>query len=85
VPGSTSRYTSKSPGVRLDSGYALPRRDEVAEDRAVRLGVLPQRDVDVLDRDFYRYLTECLGALPLTGEVQTAPEIRVVKRAGRRP
>jgi len=36
-------------------------------------------------RDLYRYLTERLGALPLIGEVQTAPVIRVVKRAGRRP
>jgi len=34
-------------------------------------------------RDLYRYLTERLGALPLIGEVQTAPVIRVVKRAGR--
>ncbi|MEV6633186.1 Lrp/AsnC family transcriptional regulator [Actinoplanes sp. NPDC051470] len=37
------------------------------------------------DHDLYRYLTEDLGALPLIGEVQTAPVIRVVKRAGRRP
>ena len=36
-------------------------------------------------RDLYRYLTERLGTLPLIGEVQTAPVIRVVKRAGRRP
>ncbi|MEA5360817.1 Lrp/AsnC family transcriptional regulator [Amycolatopsis sp., V23-08] len=37
------------------------------------------------DRDLYRYLVERLGALPHLGEVQTAPVIRVVKRAGRRP
>jgi DNA-binding Lrp family transcriptional regulator len=37
------------------------------------------------NRDLYRYLTERLGALPLIGELQTAPVIRVVKRAGRRP
>lgn len=37
------------------------------------------------NQDLYRYLTEHLGALPLIGEVQTAPVIRVVKRAGRRP
>ncbi|MTD52799.1 Lrp/AsnC family transcriptional regulator [Amycolatopsis pithecellobii] len=36
-------------------------------------------------RDLYRYLTERLGALPQIHEVQTAPVIRVVKRAGRRP
>ncbi|MBP2328456.1 DNA-binding Lrp family transcriptional regulator [Kibdelosporangium banguiense] len=35
------------------------------------------------NRDLYRYLTERLGTLPLIGEVQTAPVIRVVKRAGR--
>ncbi len=37
------------------------------------------------NRDFYRYLTERLAALPLIGEIQTAPVIRVLKRAGRRP
>ncbi|WP_433513173.1 Lrp/AsnC family transcriptional regulator [Nonomuraea sp. CA-143628] len=36
-------------------------------------------------RDLYRYLTERLGALPLIGEIQTAPVIRVIKRAGLRP
>ncbi|MEU9455030.1 Lrp/AsnC family transcriptional regulator [Streptomyces sp. NPDC048277] len=34
-------------------------------------------------RDLYRYLTERFGALPQIGETQTAPVIRVVKRAGR--
>ncbi|MDT7797461.1 MAG: hypothetical protein QOI78_894 [Actinomycetota bacterium] len=33
------------------------------------------------DRDLYRYLVERLGASPHLGEVQTAPVIRVVKRA----
>ncbi|MBE8517435.1 Lrp/AsnC family transcriptional regulator [Amycolatopsis sp. H6(2020)] len=37
------------------------------------------------NRDLYRYLTERLGALPYIGEIQTAPVIRVVKRAGRQP
>lgn len=37
------------------------------------------------NRDLYRYLTERLGALSLIGEIQTAPVIRVVKRAGRQP
>jgi DNA-binding Lrp family transcriptional regulator len=37
------------------------------------------------NRDLYQYLTERLGTLPLIGEVQTAPMIRLVKRAGRRP
>ncbi|MEV4580440.1 Lrp/AsnC family transcriptional regulator [Nonomuraea jabiensis] len=37
------------------------------------------------NRDLYRYLTECLGALPQIHQIQTAPVIRVVKRAGRRP
>ena len=36
-------------------------------------------------RDLYRYLTERLGTLPLIGEIQTAPVIRVIKRAGLRP
>ncbi|WP_133904832.1 Lrp/AsnC family transcriptional regulator [Actinophytocola oryzae] len=36
------------------------------------------------DRDLYRYLTERLATLPSIGEVQTAPVIRVVKRAGHR-
>jgi DNA-binding Lrp family transcriptional regulator len=35
------------------------------------------------NRDLYRYLTERLGVLPLIGEIQTAPVIQVVKRAGR--
>jgi hypothetical protein len=37
------------------------------------------------NRDLYRYLTERLDTLPLIGELQTAPVIRVVTRAGRRP
>jgi DNA-binding Lrp family transcriptional regulator len=36
-------------------------------------------------RDLYRYLAERLGALPQVREVEIAPVIRVVKRAGRRP
>jgi DNA-binding Lrp family transcriptional regulator len=37
------------------------------------------------ERDLYRYLTERIGALPLVGEVETAPIIRTVKRAGAYP
>ena len=36
-------------------------------------------------QDLYRYLTERIGALPQIHDVQTAPVIRTVKRAGRRP
>ncbi|HEX3789807.1 MAG TPA: Lrp/AsnC family transcriptional regulator [Pseudonocardiaceae bacterium] len=35
--------------------------------------------------DLYRYLTERIGALPLVREVETAPVIRTVKRAGGYP
>jgi hypothetical protein len=36
-------------------------------------------------RHLYEFLTEGVGALPPIGEVQTAPVIRVLERAGRRP
>jgi DNA-binding Lrp family transcriptional regulator len=35
--------------------------------------------------DLYRYLTERIGALPLLRDVETAPMMRVVKRAGAYP
>ena len=35
--------------------------------------------------DFFRYLTERIGALPLVREVATAPLIRTVTRAGALP
>jgi DNA-binding Lrp family transcriptional regulator len=34
--------------------------------------------------DLYRYLTEGIGGLPLISDVQTAPVVRVIKRAGHR-
>ena len=34
--------------------------------------------------DLYRYLTERIGGLPLISDVQTAPVMRVIKRAGQR-
>ncbi|GII94062.1 Lrp/AsnC family transcriptional regulator [Sinosporangium siamense] len=34
------------------------------------------------DAEFYRYLTESLGALPAVRHIETAPILRTVKRAG---
>ncbi|MCA2224866.1 hypothetical protein [Nonomuraea aurantiaca] len=75
--------------IRLDAGYALPGWGEVPEDGTVGLDVFPQCHVHVLESAVVhagdQYLTERLGTLALIGEIQTAPVIRVIKRAGLRP
>jgi DNA-binding Lrp family transcriptional regulator len=78
-------WASVSPAQLVPTGVALAAHPEVAFCAATTgptnlLVSAVCRD----DRDLYRYLTDRLGALPLIGEVQTAPVIRVVKRAGRR-
>jgi hypothetical protein len=74
--GFTSTWTSNRPGQVRTPGIPLPRRSEVPEDRATGLDVLPQCDVDA---------SVVEDTLPQLGEIQTAPVIRVVKRAGHQP
>ena len=79
-------WATVPPGRLAETGAAVAAHPEVAFCAATTgptnlLIATVCRD----GRDFYRYLTERLGALPLTGEVQTAPVIRIVKRSGRRP
>jgi DNA-binding Lrp family transcriptional regulator len=79
-------WTSVQPADLPETGAAVAAHPEVAFCAATTgptnlLISAVCRDT----RDLYRYLTERLGALSAIGEIQTAPVVRTVKRASRRP
>ncbi|WP_033289513.1 Lrp/AsnC family transcriptional regulator [Amycolatopsis jejuensis] len=82
----TLLWTSVAPARLPATGAAVAEHPEVAFCAATTgpanlLVSTVCRD----SRDLYRYLTESIGALPPIGEIESAPVIRVVKRAGRLP
>lgn len=79
-------WASVSPSHLPETGAAIAAHPEVAFCAATTgttniLAAVVCRD----GPDFYRYLTERIGGLPLVREVETAPLIRTVKRAGALP
>ncbi|MCK2214091.1 Lrp/AsnC family transcriptional regulator [Actinomadura sp. ATCC 31491] len=72
------------PPAELDAtGHALARHPEVAfAGAATGPHNLAASIVCRDDAAFYRYLTEDLGALPAIRQIETAPIIRTIKRAG---
>jgi DNA-binding Lrp family transcriptional regulator len=76
-------WASVAPSSLAETGAAIAAHPEVAFCAATTgptnlLVSAVCRDSE----DLYRYLTERIGALPLVREVETAPVIRTVKRAG---
>ncbi|NMH82543.1 Lrp/AsnC family transcriptional regulator [Pseudonocardia xinjiangensis] len=76
-------WASVPPSHLADTGAAIAAHPEVAFCAATTgatnlLAAVVCRD----GPDFYRYLTERIGALPLVREVETAPLMRTVKRSG---
>jgi DNA-binding Lrp family transcriptional regulator len=79
-------WISVPPAQLAETGAAIAGHSEVVFCGATtgRTNLL----VSVVCRDsadLYRYLTERIGALPQIREVETAPELRTVKRAGAYP
>lgn len=76
-------WASVAPSHLAETGAAIAAHPEVAFCAATTgptnlLVSAVCRDSE----DLYRYLTERIGALPLVRDVETAPVIRTVKRAG---
>ncbi|WP_239153811.1 Lrp/AsnC family transcriptional regulator [Virgisporangium aliadipatigenens] len=75
-------WASVPPADLAATGAAVATRSEVAFCAATTGPTNLLISVVCRDnRDLYRYLTECLGALGTIREVQTAPVVRVLKRA----
>ncbi|WP_181781689.1 Lrp/AsnC family transcriptional regulator [Pseudonocardia pini] len=79
-------WLTVSPAHLAEAGRAIAAHSEVAFCAATtgRSNLVVSaicRD----QRDLYRYLTERIGALPMIGEVETAPVMRTLKRAGAYP
>jgi DNA-binding Lrp family transcriptional regulator len=76
-------WASVPPSHLAETGAAIAAHPEVAFCAATTGATNLMASVVCRDaRDFYRYLTERMGALPLVREVETAPLIRTLKRAG---
>lgn len=76
-------WASVPPAELAAAGAALAGHPEVAFAAATTGPTNLVASVVCRDNaDLYRYLTERAGALPLVRELETAPVLRVVKRAG---
>jgi DNA-binding Lrp family transcriptional regulator len=82
--GSEARlWASVAPSHLAETGAAIAAHPEVAFCAATTGPTNLLVSVICRDsEDLYRYLTERTGALPLVREVETAPVIRTLKRAG---
>jgi DNA-binding Lrp family transcriptional regulator len=79
-------WASVPPAQLAETGAAIAAHPEVAFCAATTGPTNLMVSVVCRDSaDLYRYLTERIGALPLVREVETAPVMRTVKRAGSYP